>query len=61
MPKVVKTISAHLTTLKGLIAHRYMLKVADKRPLTDLPGANSLHGTLVVFEERQIARPASTI
>jgi hypothetical protein len=36
--------------------HRYMMKLADRFPLTDLPRANSLRGTLVLSEELP-ARP----
>src|SRR5215213_1829465 len=56
MPNVVKTIFATLTTLKGPGVHRYVMKLADRFPLTDLPRANSLRGTLVLSEELA-ARP----
>ena len=36
--------------------HRYMMKLADRFPLTDLPRANSLRGTLVLSKELP-ARP----
>src|SRR5215208_5747760 len=56
MPNVVKIISASLITLKGPGVHRYMMKLADRFPLTELPRANSLRGTLVLSEELP-ARP----
>ena len=56
MPNVVKTIFASLITLKGPGWHRYMMKLADRFPLEDLPRANSLRGTLVLSEELP-ARP----
>ena len=56
MPNVVKTIFASLITLKGPGVHRYMMKLADRFPLEDLPRANSLRGTLVLSEELP-ARP----
>src|SRR5215208_2178273 len=57
MPNVVKTISASLITLKGPGVHRYMMKLADRFPLTDLPRANSLRGTLVLSEELPACPP----
>src|SRR5215204_1626815 len=56
MPNVVKTKSASLITLKGPGVHRYMMKLADRFTLTELPRANSLRGTLVLSEELP-ARP----
>lgn len=56
MPNVVKTIFASLITLKGPGVRRYMMKLADTFPLTDLPRATSLRGTLVLSEELP-ARP----
>src|SRR5215217_4070178 len=57
MPNVIKTIFATLITLKGPGGHWYMMKLADRFPLTDLPRATSLRGTLVLSEELA-ARPS---
>ena len=37
--------------------HRYIMKLADKFPLTDLPRATSLRGTLVLSEELPAGAP----